>query len=46
MVAAWGGWSFAEAASMFRYFYLPTDNHGILDDYDRNFPIIKRVRIA
>ncbi|KAJ8496916.1 hypothetical protein ONZ45_g12254 [Pleurotus djamor] len=36
MVAAWGGWSQAEAITMFRYFYSPNDNHEHMIEYDRN----------
>jgi hypothetical protein len=38
MVAAWGGWSQLEAATMFRYFYSPKDNHEFMSEYDRNVP--------
>ncbi|KLO10084.1 hypothetical protein SCHPADRAFT_943121 [Schizopora paradoxa] len=43
MVAAWGGWSQQEAATMFRYFYSPNDNHEHMFEYDR--PAQKRRKI-
>ncbi|KAF7300674.1 hypothetical protein HMN09_00952900 [Mycena chlorophos] len=35
-IAAWGGWSQVEAATMFRYLYSPNDNHEYLHEYDKN----------